>query len=490
MVKVATALLLLQLVATGCTRYGFSHNDHRTADFTTLDLAQDVLGHADSAMDADGIMPDGVEPDGIPDGVGPDGDGVAPDAASPLDATRDTIPTDTIPTDTIPGKPLAFTPIPYGLPGYADIAGNSVTGVEVDGPILVAGTTSGVSISTDDGTTWRTPTVLNGLGNAEIQRVAIFDHSLYLPTFSAIFRSRDEGGSFEHIGGTGDGFCSNLIKDAHQFGSTLYVVNLCSFAISDDDALSYVQKRADDGMAANGGTCVFATADRVYVGSGSGLNISGDGGSTWSIMTTAEGLPHNSISDVFVEGNTVYVGTRAGLGLSVDEGPWEVRTTAQGLVHDRIRRVRVLEGALHVATDGGLSISRDGAGSFVNRTTVNGLPSNYIRDMARTPSTLYAATSAGLALSHDDGVSWPTVASNSHLPPRLAMTDVAIVQGRLYWGTSSGLAVSVDGGFSWTTVPGLPNQVIRDLHVQDDVLYVATRGGLAFSANGTNFTTL
>ncbi|HMV45076.1 MAG TPA: hypothetical protein PKD50_21290, partial [Leptospiraceae bacterium] len=63
----------------------------------------------------------------------------------------------------------------------------------------------------------------------------------------------------------------------------------------------------------------------------------------FSTRTTANGLPSNSVSSVFVYADgTIYVGTNSGIGISTDGGStFSIRNASHGLTNLNIQQVTV-----------------------------------------------------------------------------------------------------------------------------------------------------
>ncbi len=264
----------------------------------------------------------------------------------------------------------------------------------------------------------------------------------------------------------------------------------------------------------------------VYTAHGSGMGLSTDSGTSFSLITTANGLVDNNTRGLYVDADGILVGTISGTSYSQDNGTsystidpgntnttyransviylgqstggllistdngasFTQRTTADGLVDNNVNSIFVDGSNLYVATANGLSISTDGGVSFVNRTMADGIGDDILYGVHASGSTIYVATFGGFSISTDGGVSFVNRTTADGLGANAVRGGLAVVGGIVYAGTQSGLSISTDGGASFvnrTTADGLGSNDIRSLFVTaGGDIYAGTLSGLSISTDG------
>jgi len=276
-------------------------------------------------------------------------------------------------------------------------AGSSSGGV-VQPMNVLAGTQSGLAVSTDGGITYTNKTTGDGLSGNNIQEISRDSGILYIATDFGI--TIDNNGSLT-IRDNSDGMASASTWDVSAVGSDLYVANNSSLAVSTDGGASFVNRL--------GGTVVYnvlVDGLNVYAGqNGVGFSYSTDGAGSFLTSTTAQGLGNNTVQGGTAKvGTTLFVGTNGGLSVSTDNGAsFTNRTTANGLGSNAVRAVYYANEVLYVGTTGGLSMSTDGGNTFTNKTTAAGLGNNIVQDIMVVGQYVYAGTSGGISISTDGG---------------------------------------------------------------------------------------
>ncbi|PIQ59182.1 MAG: hypothetical protein COW00_11765, partial [Bdellovibrio sp. CG12_big_fil_rev_8_21_14_0_65_39_13] len=120
--------------------------------------------------------------------------------------------------------------------------------------------------------------------------------------------------------------------------------------------------------------------------------------------TTAQGLSGNSVQGVTVTSSgVIYSASFAGTGLSVSTNggtSFSVFSTSQGLGSNSTLSVfSANDGQLIVGTGLGLSISNNNGISFTNYTTIDGLGANGIHSIFKELDKIWVCTNSGLAYS-------------------------------------------------------------------------------------------
>jgi hypothetical protein len=186
----------------------------------------------------------------------------------------------------------------------------------VDGAGAVwVGTDGGVSRSDDDGNTWRTFGMDEGLGDNAVRSVWGDEQgNVWVGTLGGLSRSEDGGMTWQ-----------NYILDA---------------GVLDNAILSVWGD----------------SAGVIWAGTVDGVGRSDDGGMTWQTFTTTHGLGANFVNVVRGDGaGVVWAGTAAGVSRSDDGGmTWQTFGLADGLGNERVYSVwGDAAGAVWVGTEGG-----------------------------------------------------------------------------------------------------------------------------------------
>ena len=195
----------------------------------------------------------------------------------------------------------------------------------------------------------------------------------------------------------------------------------------------------------------WAVDSRVMAaGTQDGIFFTRDGGETWT-HTAAQGSaePHPVVSLAFDPANSyvLYAGTPHLAWKTIDGGKtWkpihngmEEDSDIFTIFVDAINPRRLFAG-----TCGGIYSSRDGGGTWANLANVNSsTPRTYVIARAPyNPSIIFAGTSGGLLQSTDAGVTWRKV---SRSPARSIAFDYSNPR-RMFVATDSGILRSEDGG--------------------------------------------
>jgi hypothetical protein len=364
--------------------------------------------------------------------------------------------------------------------------GEAIFDAVSDGSNIYAVTTRGLDISADDGATFSTKGIADGLAITGVGfNVFTSGTNVYAYGFDNLSVSVDSGSTFRfkklffYYPITSNYFASDPIA---YFGTT---GGLFTFNESDD---LFSNKTTDDGLGSNNVRKVFVLGSKVYAATGGGLSISDNGGATFTNRTTEEGLGSDSVWNVFVSGGKIYAATHGGLSISSDGGDTFInKTTSDGLSHDIVGTVYVSGKNVYAGTEGGLSISTDGGNTFTHKTTSDGLGANKIMDVFMHEGILYAGTDyGGLAVSTNGGVSFMQVSMENGLGSNL-VSSINYSGSDIYVGTAGGLSVSTDGGDTYSTLTaedGLAGNNVYNLHVSGSDIFIATSSGLCILTVG------
>lgn len=266
---------------------------------------------------------------------------------------------------------------------------------------------AGVSMSTDSGATWSSVSGREGLGAASANKIFANEQGdkIYvsldgLPRmkWGGISISKDNGVTWK-VSNPEQGLGSYNATSIHvsQDESTVIAGTDNGVSISTDGGTTWKNKTTSDGLGSNKVKHIYAnqTGAKVLAATENGLGISNDFGSTWTNITKQQGLADDWIFAVFLtrEGNKIFAGTNHGLSMSKDDGiTWENYTV------NSVRVVRSNEDGSKIYLGGdGLITSLDGGVSWKTYTIQQGLGNNDVNDLYVTPDGLkiFAATSNG-----------------------------------------------------------------------------------------------
>jgi len=291
--------------------------------------------------------------------------------------------------------------------------------------------------------TYTNKTTADGLGSNFARGVHAVGTTVYAATISGLSISTNGGSSFTNYT-TANGLGGNFVNGVYAVGNTIYAATGSGLSISTNGGLNFTNYTTANGLSGgdNFVNGVYAVGNTIYAATGSGLSISTNGGLNFTNYTTTNGLGNNLVYGVYAVGNTVYAATPGGLGISTDGGSsFTNKTTADGLGSSSVRGVYAVGTTVYAATTSGLSISTDGGNTFTNYTTAAGLGNNFLRGVYAAGTTVYAGTDGGgLSISTDGGSSFTNITA----PAIGASSNVYSV-----YATESTVYVATDGGVSF-----------------------------------------
>jgi hypothetical protein len=257
--------------------------------------------------------------------------------------------------------------------------------------------------------TFTLKTTADGLGATIVYGVYAVGSKVYAGTSGGLSISTNSGSSFTNYT-TSIGLGSNGVKDIYAVGDTVYAATTGGLSISTNSGSSFTNYTSTtNGLGNDAVNSVYAVGSTVYAATyGGGLSISTDGGANFTNKTTLDGLGSNIVWGVYTVDNTVYAATNGGLSISTDGGAtFTNKTGIDGLVtssgYCNVYDVYAIGSTVYAACRGGLSISTNGGTSFTNKTTANGLSDGIVYQVYAIGSTVYAGTRRNLCISTDGG---------------------------------------------------------------------------------------
>lgn len=290
---------------------------------------------------------------------------------------------------------------------------------------------------------WTKYTTANGLAADGLTSVAVSGNTLYVGTYGSGLSVSSNGGSTWTTYTTVNGLASNNVYGLAVVGSTLYAATYGGgLSVSTDAGNSWTTFSTSNGLASNNLQCVAVSGSTICVGSyGGGLSVSTNNGVSWSNYTQANGLAQNQVFGVYVTGSAIYAATLLGLSVSTNNGStWTTFNQASGLGDNWVMGVTVANSTIYASTgNGGLSMSGNNGANWTTASTTTGLAGNTVKTVVVSGSSIYAPTwGGGLGISNDGGVTW-----TKHLQGGTtdALSAVAVAGGKIYATTSQGLMI-------------------------------------------------
>lgn len=368
---------------------------------------------------------------------------------------------------------------------------------EVIGTNLFAGTSQGVYLSTNNGTSWVAVndglTVNNGLTSEEIQSLVASGVNLFAGSYNGIFVSSNNGANWTRVS-TGTPVNRLVkclaVKDSNLFAGT----EGGGIFLSTNNGLSWTAVNTN--LTATSVYSLAKSGSNLFAGTaGTGVFRSTDNGVSWS--QAANGLPNESlIWSLASIGTNVFAATGDGVYLSANNGvSWAAVNTGLPIFNRGVAPLLASGGNLFAGLWGGeIFLSADNGTSWT--TVYNGSWTNGIASLEAIGDNLYASTfggtsaDGGVFLSTNNGSNWASISNG--LPPQSSILSIAGNGISLFAGTNtSGVYLSSNNGVSWTAAnTGLPtNAVVKSLLVSGNNLFAGLSGGGVYLStnNGTNW---
>ena len=287
-------------------------------------------------------------------------------------------------------------PIFNNITTDAGLADNTINEVFVVGNNIYVATASGLSISTNAGSTFSIKTTTaNGLGNNTVNGLFVTNTKIYAATAGGLSISADISGNTFTNKKTTNGLGSNIVNDVFVDGDNVYAATNSGLSISTDGGVSFTNKTI--GIVRG----IFVDGNNIYAATSTGLNISTDAGANFTLKNTTNGLVNNIVNDVYKVGSRIFIATSGGLSISSDNGSTFInKTTTNGLTDNNVSSVFAIGSFVYASTVNGLSLSNDNANTFfINKNTNDGLGTNTINYTFALGNNIYAATTGGLAIA-------------------------------------------------------------------------------------------
>ncbi len=373
------------------------------------------------------------------------------------------------------------------------LAGNVVLDVYAIDESIYAATSNGLSISYDNGNTWKNYSVNDGLADNYVNNVLCFGNTIIATNYGhGLSISYDNGSNWEIIN-ENSGIASNYVDEIEYNGSVIILNHHGSYNTTANKSLSF---SFDGGISWSYKTMntsdsiviydVCISEATIYIGTSNGLYISKDYGDTW------ENIPAlNWVSSLDTDGDKIYIGANKYIWVSLDGGKTWLKDLPD--TESNIFNIYCKEDSLFVGTyEGGLYISENLSTNWNKYKPENGITSNNIENMYISNIGIFVATyKGGLSLSTDQGSSWLTqttangLISNS-VSSIFTYNEKIFVGNRKTTSYEGGLSLSTDMGYTWTTLLNSSTSFtsINSIYAKDNNIYTGTNGGCYYSTDG------
>lgn len=254
---------------------------------------------------------------------------------------------------------------------------------------------------------------------------------------SGLWISRDSGASWKHSATVPlSGTVTTTAMDPRQSGRVYAAISDGTLSRSDDAGKAWSSSRLPGARPA---TCLAALAGSLYAGTGQGVVVSLDGGTSW--RPASGGLPHTAVNGLAIDPRaprTIFAATDKGLYQTVDGGlSWHKD-----------------QGERYVSTDGGASWQAVGGQSA---TDLAGARMTSVAVDPHVSGVVVAGDDQfGIFSSHDGGATWRLVAPSFvswQVTGSREITDVlfdAAQIGPVLAGNGQGqISRGSDSGRSW-----------------------------------------
>jgi PKD repeat protein len=360
--------------------------------------------------------------------------------------------------------------------------GGTVNTMVVSGTNIFAGTTNGVFLSGNNGTSWTAVNTGFPFGFSSILSLAVSGTNIFASTGAGgIFMSGNNGTNWTAVN---TGIPNTNVNSLTVSGTNIFAGTNSGIFISGNNGTSWTA--VNTGLTNLYVNSIALSGTNIFAGTGGGVYLSVNNGTSWTAVNT--GLPANTnVVSLAVSGTNIFAGANyGGVFLSVNNGTsWTAVNT--GLTNLYVQTLAVSGTNIFAGTyNGGVFLSANNGTSW---TAVNtGLKNMDVKSLTVNGTNIFAGTNgAGIFLTVNNGTSWSAVNTNL---TALFINSFALSGTNMFVGTSYGVFLSGNNGTSWSAVStGLTNTTVNSLAVSGSNIFAGTTGGVFVSSNnGTSWT--
>lgn len=372
---------------------------------------------------------------------------------------------------------ISWTKITDGIGGL-----ETVLSFLVSGNNLYATTYSGIYLSTNNGESWSS--INSNLPSTGISAFTLVGSDLIVSVQVGkqgydIYKSDDQGASWSFVAATG--LTDKQVWRFKEYNNILFASTASGLFVSEDAGSSW-SLNTDAVIIAND---FLEMNDKLFAATRYGIYYTDDSGSTWNqsdagIATTMVNKLAGS-SD-----NTIFAGTYYhGLQYSTDQGAtWTSLFPKAG-----ISNIAVINDVLFNYSNYTVKKSENKGATWADASS--GLPGGQAYCLVSSGSKIYAGTYQGVFVSSDMGDSWSAIntgMTNSNIG------SVVVSGSSIFAGVNNtGIYRSDDAGQSWALKNnGLNAFGVTSLYALDNAVFAATYNGGFYksSDNGESWSQL
>jgi hypothetical protein len=353
------------------------------------------------------------------------------------------------------------------------------------GTNLFAGTSKGVFLSTDNGTSW----TYSGLSYHNVYALAAIDTNLFAGTgydgSGGVYRSTDNGASWTAVNSG-----LNLHFGVHEFDAITFLfdsgINL--FAGTEHSGVHLSTNNGTSWTGVNSGLMskhiygLAGSGTNLFAGTDLGVFLSTNTGTSWSRISY--GLADTHVFGLGVSGTNLFAGTDDGVFLSTNGGMSWSSLDSFAFRVDIGCALAVSDTNVFVTSDDGIFTSTDNGTSWRFNGSLDDM-GNWA--VAASGTNVFVECTAGLLHYIIGGHYYPGIYYRC-----LAANSTSLFGGTtsLFYGEDgSGVFLSTNNGVNWTAInSGLTNTQVNALAANDTNLVAGTDGGVFLSTNsGTSW---
>lgn len=341
------------------------------------------------------------------------------------------------------------------------------------GASLFMGGSTGVLVSTDDGATWTA--MRNGLPTNQAVRTLLQSGATLLAGTAGggVFVSTNNGASWT---AANTGLASPIVRGLAARGGRIFAATNGGGVFATDD-LGATWTLKSTGITSLEVPAIIADGTSIYAGTnGGGAFVTTDGGETWRPVNS--GITLSTVFAFTAGGGVLYSGTAGGGVFRTGNGgaTWTTAGSPSPLPGKAaILSVASAPGLMIAgAGGGGLSISADNGSTWTNV-----IGNANINALARLGNTLLAGTNDLVYASSNNGLTWRKTGDAGFTGTHV-LFSLTVLGSRIFAGTAgTGVFTSGDGGASWTSAnsPAMQNAIVSAL---------GTNGGAVFAGTSAN----
>lgn len=401
------------------------------------------------------------------------------------------------------------------------ISSYDVLDVAVDNGVIYVATNFGLSISEDNGTTWRTM-----LPDHSINSIVAKGNLLCALGNFKIFVSEDNGSNWTSTQKQVRGYSNN---NAFSNNGEIWVLTYNGVIVSEDNGSTFETKTQFDKVYSINVT----SGGRIYLGAWDAIHYSDDNGETWKTAKSEQLQEYHyvfedngnlflgddsiyrfdnngssvllptaikylaKVSNIVKVGTTLIAGYSGGIAVSEDNGStWNTKIVSSTLSQqNNIRKLASHGGVIYAATGGGLMVSSDSGDTWQNLNKRLEFFARSVSDLKPYRDKVYIASQYdGLQIYDMTSKNWTSYISED-FGMSASVLDIAVNDSMICLVVNQKeILYSTDNGTTWgnSTIPLTgKSAIVNDLKVDGTVIYVAADEGLFKSSDfGTNWETL